>query len=107
MYSIVRSNTSEQEYHSEIWPEDAVRVLNYHYAVISSRKAKEEWSSKSHGFMPTYGNCTGCYKSGPLGKYCNECKDQMAGYVILTKHEKILDLIMIAEISNKNQETVM
>ena len=40
--------------------------------------------------------------------YCNdECNDQMVGYVILMKQEKILDAITIAEIHNKNHETAM
>ena len=48
-------------------------------AMQSSIIKVKAWRSKSYGVMPTYGNCTNCYKSGPLGKYCNECANQISG----------------------------
>ena len=85
---IVLSYTPEQ-YSRKIWPEDVVHPLNHCYTIKSSRKVRRSWRSKTRGGMPAYSNCTYCgKKSGPLGRHCNECNHQMAGYVIFTKQEK-------------------
>ena len=81
IYPIDRSYTSEQ-YSPEIPPEDVVvRPLNqYCYAIQSSSKVKACSRFKGYEVRPAYSNCTNCYKSGPLSKYCNECNtDQIAG----------------------------
>ena len=104
-YPIVVNYTADQE-GQDIRPNDVVRPINRRYTIKCDNEVKA-WQYLSRGRMPTYGNCQRCYKSGPLGKYCNECSTthKGPGYVIMTYGEKILDAITISEILQKNQET--
>ena len=104
-YPIVVNYTDDQQ-GQDIKPVDVVRPLNHRHATKCDVETRS-WHLRSYGRMPTYGNCDKCYKSGPLGKYCNECitTQKGPGYVIMTCNELILDAITIAEILNKGHET--
>jgi len=105
-YPIVIAFKEGQYGQDEIKAEDVVRPLNHRYAIRDDEEVRT-WKKKSHGRMPTYGNCNRCYKSGPLGKKCNECAhDHRTGYVIMVyDYEKILDAITLATILKKGHET--
>jgi len=99
---IVTRYTPDQE-GKNIRDEDVVRPSNHRWC-YQGGKETATWKSKSVGRCPTYGSCMYCLKSGPLGRFCQDCEDNglgfQSGYRILRNQEKLLDSITIAEMFN-------
>ena len=105
---IVVNYTSDQE-GQEIRHEDVVRPSNHGWCIQGGDETRR-WKLKSRNTCPTYGSCQYCFKSGPVGKFCNECQQwetSQPGYVILRNGNRLLDSITIAEILNVGHETAM
>ena len=61
--------------------QDVARPKNGKFTVKDVKDP--EWRQKSWFRCPTYGNCTKCYRSGPVAMGCSFCNNKDAGYLIL------------------------
>ena len=54
---------------------------------------------KSPASCPTYGTCTRCYSSGPVGLLCHSCRTVVTQYVVVHYHNTydFADLILDSE----------
>jgi hypothetical protein len=103
-------NYTEDQAGLDMREEDVVRPVNRKW---TNRYGKEQksWRKKSNGHCQTYGSCQNCFKSGPVGKYCNECYLPNAriqpGYVMLVSSDymAMLDSVTIAEMLNRPHDT--
>ena len=59
---------------------DVVRPINHMYTTMDGAET-EKWKLKSTMRCPTYGNCTSCVRSGPMGMACGFCEKKTAGYL--------------------------
>ena len=66
---IVVNYTVDQE-GQDIREEDVVHAAN---GIFFTEDELKRFSEKSSFGVPTYGNCHGCWSSGPVGKKCREC----------------------------------
>lgn len=106
MVRIVVNYTPDQE-GQDIRDVDVIRPSNHRWCDRGGDEIKE-WKCRSNVRCPTYGSCEICYKSGPVGKDCNECPpftDRGPIYQILKNQKNILDSMTIAEMLNKGHET--
>jgi hypothetical protein len=67
---------------------DVVRPPNHRWCLLCGEDAKR-FKEKSRARCPTYGNCTRCDMSGPVGQPCQECVD--VGYAVVLYELKIVD----------------
>ena len=77
---------------------DVVRSENNRWFTT---KEKERFYLKSTAQRPTYGSCHGCFKSGPVGKKCNECEGQ---YDVMIYNHRIIDSENLAKMAETGQE---
>ncbi len=68
---------------------DVISARGLHY----SDEEVSAFQAKSTARCPTYGNCSHCLRSGPVGKHCNTCNEQ--GY--LCRHEAVYKVVYIEE----------
>ena len=68
---------------------------------------QEIGGSKSEPRTTTYGSCSHCVRSGPVGRFCSQCNIPEAGYVIMIngppESTKILDSISLAQLFDLGQ----
>ena len=57
--------------------DEVVRAKTHKHYLFEEQEHFLEYSNVSR---PTYGNCLGCWKSGPLSKICNECEGKHCAY---------------------------
>ena len=96
----------------DIRREDVVRPDNHRFTTKEEYEY-ESWYLRSRPAIPTYGNCTNCYKSGPVGKGCNECGNAANledGYVYKIARDTegvqvIYDAMAVAAIFGRGHET--
>ena len=99
----------------DIQEQDVARPPNHRW-VSPLSKETATWHGLSRARAPTYGVCSGCFKSGPTGKECNECigtldrKGKTFRYVIMKVWNfggtvQILDSITFAAMLGRGHET--
>ena len=96
----------------DIRREDVVRPDNHRF-ITKDEYEDESWYLRSRPGIPTYGNCTNCYKSGPVGKGCNECGNAPNledGYVYKIARDTdgvqvVYDAMAVAAIFGRGHET--
>ena len=103
---IVKNYTPDQE-GQDICPQDVVRPVNHIWAKASKVVT---WKELSRERAPTYGSCTLCFKSGPIGGPCSECNYPDKNYVVLNYddmrgHRAVLNSITMAKIFRVGHET--
>lgn len=102
---IVVGYTEDQE-GQEIRNDDTIRASNGRWYKDDEIK---RFRDRSTGVCPTYGNCVGCFKCGPVGKKCDECIDPQKGYAVIfmitmSGDKRIIDAEYLARMSRKGQE---
>jgi hypothetical protein len=106
---IVKNCTPDQA-GEDIREEDVVRPSNHRCCELSNSKHAAEmgtWKEKSNPSAPTHGSCIRCMKSGPLGKSCIECFNDVGvrtGCRMMCHHQKTLDSVTLAEIFRQGHE---
>ena len=77
----------------DILPRDVIRAANGRWY---TELEVEHFSRKSRAGCPTYGTCTSCYSSGPVGLLCERCRTQ---FVVVHYHNTydFADLIIDSE----------
>ena len=79
---------------------DVVRPPNHRWCLLCGADAKR-FEEKSRARCPTYGNCTRCDMSGPVGERCQECVDECVGYTVVLYELKIVDAQFLATLLGK------
>jgi hypothetical protein len=107
---IINKNYTPDQKGQEIRQEDVVRPLNH--KITTSKDEVVDWRAVSRSIAPTYGSCSGCYRSGPLGKRCNRCNQANQGYeaiLLLAKGGAIqtLDSITLSEVMGQGHEVCL
>ncbi len=96
----------------DIREEDVVRPFNHVWSGKYSHN-DDDWGAKSKAECPTYGSCQHCYRSGPVGMFCYEHREEtpkLTQYMIVRVYHHlhgfiILDSINIAEMLGVGHET--
>jgi hypothetical protein len=102
-------NWTEDQKGQNIREEDVVRPKNHKYSVPDTNNRHGNWRKLSTAECPTYGTCEFCWKSGPTGKFCNECErspDKLKPRYKFVRFdvEKILDSVTLAKLLRMNHE---
>ena len=71
---------SEDQAGQAIRQDDVIRANNGRWF---TQEEVSNFKNKSNDSCPMYGNCNRCWKSGPVGKACNECNDKKVGYEVI------------------------
>jgi hypothetical protein len=85
---------------------EAWKTKNHSRWCFSCSPEREVWKTKNHSRAPTRGDCDGCNKSGPLGKFCNGCKRLLNGprCMVLKFEQKIIDAQTFAAFLGEGHE---
>ena len=104
---IINKNYTPDQKGQEIRQEDVVWPLN---RKITTMNESMKWKEISRSQAPTYGSCEYCFRSGPLGKRCNQCNNGVyQAILLLVKGGAIetLDSITISEIMGQGHEVCL
>jgi len=98
-------NVTPDQVGQPIRDEDVVRPLNHMFTPRNGKEIKD-WLERTIERIPTYGSCTSCYRSGPVGKVCNACLQpgsdpSYARFLVLMTDDRVLDSLTIADILEK------
>ncbi len=104
---IINVNYTPDQEGKEIRQEDVVRPMN---RKITTMKEVAKWKEISRSRAPTYGSCEYCFRSGPLGKRCNQCNNGVyEAILLLLEGGRIatLDSITMSEIMGQGHEVCL
>ena len=94
-------------------PEDELRAANGYYYTKAEVK---RFCEKTQDHCPVYGSCTLCLRSGPIGKRCDECNSDDAGFTCYMlhygsahdpEHSLIIDSCYLAEYLDRGHEKAL
>ena len=104
---IINLNYTPDQEGQEIRQEDVVRPMNHK---IMTMNEVTDWKEISRSRAPTYGSCEYCFKSGPLGKRCNQSNNGVYEAILFqVKGQRIatLDSITMSEIMGQGHEVCL
>jgi hypothetical protein len=92
----------------DIRPQDIVRPINRKWATLD--EMRRCWGQLTNAGAPTYGSCTLCFRSGPIGRPCNQCNYPNTFYIALNYTNQLktwvtLDSVTMSEIFHAGHET--
>jgi hypothetical protein len=104
---IINVNYTPDQEGQELRQEEVVRPMN---RKITTMKDVAKWEEISRSRAPTYGSCEYCFRSGPLGKRCNQCdhgKYEVSLLLVKGGATETLDSITMSEIMGQGHKVCL